>query len=117
MIIDLNIQDKKIVIIGGGNEAQKRINSIIKQGCNITVISDTVNSHIAKLIKSKKIELKRQKITDTKFISELKPNIIITTTDEKKINQKIINAAKKRKIIAYSSDNPEDSDFFKSSNN
>ena len=111
MIIDLNLQDKKIIIIGGGNEAQKRINSTLKQGCDITVISDTVNSQINKLIKDKKIKLIKQKITDTKFISKLKPDMIITTTNDKKINQKIINDAKRKKIIAYSSDNPEDSDF------
>ena len=111
MIIDLNLQDKKIIIIGGGKEAQKRINSILKQDCDITVISDTVNSQINKLIKIKKIKLIKQKITDTKFISKLKPNIVITTTNDKKINQKIINDAKRGKIIAYSSDNPEDSDF------
>ncbi len=111
MIIDLNLQDKKIIIIGGGNEAQKRINSIIKQGCNITVISDSVNSHISKLAKAKKIILKKQKITNTKFLSEFKPNLVITTTNDKKMNQKIINQAKKKKIISYSSDNPDDSDF------
>ena len=111
MIIDLNLQDKKIIIIGGGKEAQKRINSTLKQGCDITVISDIVNSQINKLIKAKKIKLIKQKITDTKFISKLKPDMIITTTNDKKINQKIINDAKREKIIAYSSDNPEDSDF------
>ena len=111
MIIDLNLQDKKIIIIGGGKEAQKRINSILKQGCDITVISDTVDSQINKLIKTKKIILIKQKVTDTKFISKLKPDMIITTTNDKKINQKIINDAKREKIIAYSSDNPEDSDF------
>jgi len=111
MIVDLNLQDKKIIIIGGGNEAQKRINSMIKQGCSITVISDSVNSQIAKLVKAKKITLKKQKITNTKFLSEFKPNLVITATNDKKMNQKIINDAKKKKIIAYSSDNPEDSDF------
>ena len=111
MIIDLNLQDKKIIIIGGGKEAQKRINSILNQGCDITVISDAVNSQINKLVKTKKIKLIKQKITDTKFISKLKPDMIITTTNDKKINQKIINDAKRKKIIAYSSDNPEDSDF------
>ncbi|MDO8640308.1 MAG: NAD(P)-dependent oxidoreductase, partial [Nitrosarchaeum sp.] len=35
----------------------------------------------------------------------------ITTTNDKKLNQKIINDAKNKKIIAYSSDNPELSDF------
>ena len=37
--------------------------------------------------------------------------MIITTTNNKNLNQKIINSAKRNKIIAYSSDNPEDSDF------
>ena len=111
MIIDLNLHDKTVIVIGGGNEAQKRINSLLKQDCRILVISDSVNSQINKLVKAKKIKLKKQKIQDTKFISKLKPNMIITTTNDKNLNQKIINSAKRSKIIAYSSDNPEDSDF------
>jgi len=111
LIVDLNLHDKTVIVIGGGNEAQKRINSLLKQDCDILVISDSVNSQISKLVKAKKIKLKKQKIHDTKFISEFKPNMIITTTNNKNLNQKIINSAKRSKIIAYSSDNPEDSDF------
>ncbi|MBL7001855.1 MAG: bifunctional precorrin-2 dehydrogenase/sirohydrochlorin ferrochelatase [Nitrosopumilus sp.] len=111
MIVDLNLQGKSVIVIGGGNEAQKRINSLLKQGCEIQVISDSVNSQINKLVKIKKIKLKKQKVSDTKFISKFKPNMIITTTNDKNLNQKIINSAKRNKIIAYSSDNPEDSDF------
>jgi precorrin-2 dehydrogenase/sirohydrochlorin ferrochelatase len=111
MIVDLNLQNKTVIVIGGGNEAQKRINSLLKQDCEIIVVSDSVNAQINKLAKAKKIKLKKQKIQDTKFISKFKPNMVITTTNDKKINQKIINAAKRKKIIAYSSDNPEDSDF------
>ena len=111
MIVDLNLHDKTVIVIGGGNEAQKRINSLLKQDCKILVISDSVNSQINKLVKAKKIKLKKQKIQDTKFISKFKPNMIITTTNDKNLNQKIINSAKRSKIIAYSSDNPEDSDF------
>ena len=111
MIVDLNLQGKKVIIIGGGKEAQKRINSALKQECDIIVLSDSTNPQIAKLVKTKKIKFVNQKISDTKFISKLKPDLIITTTDDKKINQKIINDAKKKKIIVYSSDNPDDSDF------
>ncbi len=111
MIVDLNLHGKTVVIIGGGNEAEKRINSLLKQDCDILIISDSINSQINKLVKTKKIKLKKQKIQDTKFISKFKPNIIITTTNDKKLNQKIINSAKRKNIIVYSSDNPEDSDF------
>jgi len=111
MIVDLSLQDKKVIVVGGGKEAQKRINSLLTQECEILVISDSVNSQINKLAKTKKIRLKKQKIQDTKFLLQFKPNLIITTTDNKKLNQKIINAAKRNNIIAYSSDNPEESDF------
>ena len=53
------------------------------------------NNHIEQL----NLQLSRE----TKTLPKLKIN--------KKINQKIINHAKKKKIIVYSSDNPEDSDF------
>ena len=111
MIVDLNLQGKVVVVIGGGKEAQKRINSLVKEECEIIVISNKVTPQISKLAKLKKIQLKKQNIQDVKFISKFKPNIIITTTNDKKLNQKIINEGKKKKIIVYSSDNPDESDF------
>jgi len=111
MIINLNLESKKIIIIGGGKEAQKRINSLLKEKCEILVISDSVNLPIKKLIKTKKIKFFKQKITDTKFIFRFKPDIIITTTNDANLNQKILDTAKKGRIIAYSADNPKESDF------
>ena len=111
MIVDLVINQKKILVIGGGKEALKRIRSMIKEQCEIIIISETISKQIKNLAKIKKIIIKKQKITNLQFIAEYKPDIIITTTDNKELNQKIINAAKKRKILAYSSDNPENSDF------
>ena len=100
MIINLNLENKKIIIVGGGNEAEKRIKSVLNEKCEILVISDKTNKQISNWIKTKKIKLRKQKIEDVKFISELKPDLIITTTNDKKINQKIITYAKKRKIIS-----------------
>lgn len=111
MIVDLNLQNKTALVIGGGNEAQKRVNSLLNQECEILVISDSINSQISKLAKSNKIKIRKQKIRDTAFIVKVKPDIIITTTNDKKLNQKIIKVAKKKNILAYSSDNPQESDF------
>ena len=111
MIINLNLEGKKIVVIGGGNEAEKRIKSLLNEKCEIIVISDSITEQISKWVKTKQIKLKKQKIENIEFISKIKPDLIITTTNNKKINQKIINHAKKKKIISYSSDNPENSDF------
>ena len=111
MIINLNLQNKKVVVVGAGKESQKRINSLLNQKCQITVISEKVSKAIENLSKKKLIKLKKQKLENANFLSAEKPHLVITTTDDKKLNQKIINKAKKSKIIAYSSDSPETSDF------
>ena len=111
MIVNLNLQDKVVIVIGGGNEALKRINSLLKEKCQIIVISSTINNQIKTLVKNKKIKYKKQKIQDTSILSIYKPYMVITTTNDKKLNQKIIKDVKTKKIIAYSSDNPELSDF------
>ena len=98
-------------MVGAGKESQKRINSLLNQNCQITVISEEVSKAIDNLSKKKQIKLKKQKLENANFLSTEKPDLIITTTDDKKLNQKIINKAKKSKIIAYSSDSPESSDF------
>lgn len=111
MIVNLNLPGRLIIVIGGGNEALKRINSLLDEKCQILVISNVINSQIKMLVKNKKIKFKKQKIQNPSILSIYKPYIIITTTNDKKLNKEIINYAKKKKIIAYSSDNPELSDF------
>ena len=111
MIIHLNLQGRLVIVIGSGNEALKRINSLLEEKCQILVISNELNSQIRTLVKSKKIKFKKQKIQNSDILSIYKPYMVITTTNDKKLNQKIINDAKNKKIIAYSSDNPELSDF------
>ena len=111
MIINLNLQNKKVVVVGAGKEALKRIKAILNQDCEITVISDKVNKSIESLAKRKLIYLKKQKLENANFLALDKPHMVITTTNNRKLNQKIINKAKKSKIIAYSSDDPESSDF------
>jgi len=111
MIIHLNLQGRLIIVIGGGNESLKRINSLLKENCQILVISNAINNKIKNLIKNKKIKFKKQKIQNVSSIIAYSPYMIITTTNDKKLNQKIVSEAKKKKIIAYSSDNPELSDF------
>lgn len=100
-----------MIVIGGGKEALKRINSLLKQNCQITVIGDEITKSIENLAEKKLINLKKQKLENANFLTSLKPYMVITTTNDKTLNQKIINKSKKNKIIVYSSDNSESSDF------
>ena len=111
MIIDLHLNGKTVVILGAGNEALKRIKLLENEDCRIIVLGQKPHSTIEKLAKQKKITLKKIKLTSTNFIKNYKPFLIIASTSDSLLNQKIIHAAKKIKILAYASDSPELSDI------
>ena len=111
LIIDLHLNGKTVIIVGAGNEALKRIKLLQNEGCKIIVIGEKPNSEITKLSKTKKIIFKKIKITSSLFLKTYKPFLVIASTTDSSLNQKIIETAKKMKILAYSSDSPDSSDI------
>ena len=111
MIIDLHLNEKTVVIVGAGNEALKRIKLLEPEGCKIIVIGEKPNSEIIKLSQKKKITLKKTKITSMLFLKKYKPFLVIASTTDSLLNQKIVHTAKKMKILSYASDSPDSSDI------
>jgi len=111
VIIDLHLNEKSVIIVGAGNEALKRIKLLATEGCEIIVIGEKPIAEITKLSQKKKITLKKIKITSTSFLKKYKPFLIIASTTDSILNQKIVQTAKKMKILAYASDSPDSSDI------
>ena len=111
LIIDLHLNGKTVIVVGAGNEALKRIKLLQNEGCKIIVIGEKPNSEIAELSKTKKIIFKKIKITSSLFLKTYKPFLVIASTTDSSMNQKIIETAKKMKILAYASDSPDSSDI------
>ena len=111
LIIDLHLNGKTVIVVGAGNEALKRIKLLQNEGCKIIVIGEKPNSEITKLSKTKKIIFKKIKITSSLFLKTYKPFLVIASTTDSSLNQKIIETAKKMKILAYASDSPDSSDI------
>jgi precorrin-2 dehydrogenase / sirohydrochlorin ferrochelatase len=111
LIVDLNLKGKLIIIVGGGNEALKKVNSLLSQDCKILLVSNSVNSHIQNYIKKKKIDFKKIKLVNADFLKKYKPHMVLATTNDRDLNSKIVKQAKKLKCYAYASDSPQVSDF------
>ena len=111
LIIDLHLNGKTVIVVGAGNEALKRIKLLQNEGCKIIVIGEKPNSEITKLSKTKKIIFKKTKITSSLFLKTYKPFLVIASTTDSSLNQKIVETAKKMKILAYASDSPDSSDI------
>ena len=111
LIVDLNLKGKLVIVVGGGQEGLKKINSLLTQDCKILLISDKTNNQILSYVKQKKITFKKIKLKDASFLSKHKPILVMAATDDKRLNREIVVKAKKMRCYAYAADDPEVSDF------
>ena len=89
----------------------KKVVSLLTQDCGILVISNNSNAQIEKYEKQGKIKFKKIKLKDESFLSKYKPYLVMATTNDKDLNRKIVQKARKMRSYAYASDDPEISDF------
>ena len=111
LIVDLHLKGNLVIVVGSGNEGMKKVTSLLTQDCRILVISNNSNAQIEKYVKQGKIEFKKTKLKDDSFLSKYKPYLVMATTNDKVLNRKIVQKARKMKSYAYASDDPEISDF------
>ena len=111
LIVDLHLKGNLAIVVGSGNEGMKQVTSLLTQDCRILVISNNSNAQIEKYVKQGKIEFKKTKLKDDSFLSKYKPYLVMATTNDKGLNRKIVQKARKMKSYAYASDDPEISDF------
>lgn len=111
VIVDLNLKGKLVVVVGAGQEGLKKVNSLLTQDCEILVISDSANTQVANYAKNGKIKFKKTRLNNADFLDEYDPILVMAATDDKELNRKIVQKAKKKRTYAYAADDPDFSDF------
>ena len=112
MIIDLNLNNKQVLVVGGGVESARKVEALLTQQCKIIVVAEKVEESIKKHANDDKIVLELRRIKDVKFIEKYKQLILIlATTDNRELNRKIVLFGKSYGCYVYAADDPEVSDF------
>jgi precorrin-2 dehydrogenase/sirohydrochlorin ferrochelatase len=114
LLIDLKLNGKTIIVVGGGSEGYRKTQSFVGSGAKIWVISKAFSSGIQKLNETKKVALLQTEIRDAEaFVDSLnpKPDIFLAVTNEPKLNLELIKAARSAGSMVYSVDSPALSDF------
>jgi precorrin-2 dehydrogenase/sirohydrochlorin ferrochelatase len=111
LIVDLNLKGGLIIVVGGGTEALKKVDSLLTQDCKILVISDKINKQLSNYKNQKKIDFKKIKLNDTNILSKYNPVLVMASTDDRELNKRIVMKAKEMRCYAYASDDPKISDF------
>ena len=100
----INIKDKPVTIIGGGDIALRKVKLLIKAGPKITVISKVICRELKELL----IQHNHQIIQKSFQASDLKaPILIIAATNNVKINKQISILAQKKNILINVVDQPQ----------
>lgn len=101
----VNLDKLPVLVVGGGEIAERKINLIIKANANVEVLARKFSPNVEKLI----IKNKLKKIEKSLDIGSLKCNysLIIAATDSKQINKKLFNFATKNNILINVVDQPE----------
>lgn len=112
MIVDLNLKDKHVIVIGGGTEGERKVKALLGQGCRITVISNRVNRFLAGLQKEGKIEFVKARLRDASILDSYeKPFLVLASTDDKELNRQLVRKGRSKGAFVYSVDDPPYSDF------
>ena len=112
MIVDLNLKGKRVAVIGAGREAGRKIYSLLTQKCKISVFADRINQDIRRWAEEGKLELVEKHIVSTSSLDNLdRLVLVIASTDDRTLNRRLANWAKKKGIYAYCADDPDNSDF------
>lgn len=112
MIVDLNVTNKKALVIGGGTEGLRKVHGLLGQKCEIIVITNRLNKDLKKMSDEGKLTLIKKRINDVSILNEFS-NIflILAATDNKELNRKLVEKGRSIGAFVYASDDPNISDF------
>lgn len=112
VIVDLNLDSKKVLVIGGGKEGMRKVRGMLGQGCEILVIDKNLSKELISLEQDGMIKTISHKLTDLSFLDGFKNIfILMAATDNKLLNRKIIEKGVAMGALVYAADDPIVSNF------
>ncbi|WP_304179003.1 bifunctional precorrin-2 dehydrogenase/sirohydrochlorin ferrochelatase [Leptotrichia trevisanii] len=87
----INLENKKILVIGGGKIAAKKIRKILEYGADITVVTEDVAEKGLLQLENIKIESNRKIENDKSKIEKLVKGhfLVIAATDNEELNENV----------------------------
>jgi len=106
VFLDLNGQ--KVLVVGGGEVAERKVKSLLLYGCEISIISPHLTAYLKELVVKKKIyHIPHESLNA--FLDDA--FIVIAATDDSTLNSQIASQSKERGILVNVVDEPSNCSF------
>ena len=106
--IAVDLQDKKVVVVGGGAVAKRKIDALLQCGADVYIISRELKPGLRRLLEEGKVKLIGRMLIKAYLKGAF---LIIASTDDSALNHNVSALAKKMGIPVNVVDRPADSDF------
>lgn len=113
--VGLNLQDKTVLMVGGGTVATRKLHRLCITGCRITVVSPQFSETLLQLAGSAESVLPMtlmQQPYGPMILEQLRPDLVFACTNDKAVNRQVAADAKRLRVWANcATDGVAQSDF------
>ncbi|TET94463.1 MAG: bifunctional precorrin-2 dehydrogenase/sirohydrochlorin ferrochelatase [Desulfobacteraceae bacterium] len=106
--IFLDLNNQNVIVVGGGEVAERKIRNFLIYGCKIYISSPHLTPHLKQLVAKKKIHHIPFESLDTYLDDTF---MVIAATDDPEVNSQIASQAKKHGLLVNTVDQPKDCNF------
>jgi precorrin-2 dehydrogenase/sirohydrochlorin ferrochelatase len=92
----MNMKDKVVVIIGGGQIDHRKLIGLLQAGAQITVISPLIHVEIEKLLTKNQITWKNKLFEPADLDDAL---LVVAATDDKRVNEQVALSARNNQLV------------------
>lgn len=103
--IFVDMENKTVLVVGGGNVAQRRINTLLQFGCNVIAVAPKFNGEVDK----KGLNVIRREFIESDIDGKF---LVVSATDNRMVNHRVAELAKKAGIPVSVADCSEECTFF-----
>ena len=107
--IFLNLEKKRVVLIGGGCVALRKAEALLETGAVLVVVSPEIHQTLESLCNDRHIEMIRDRY-HSQYIERAR--LVIAATNDMDLNQRIYNDCRQLEILCNVVDKPDLCDFF-----
>jgi len=107
--IILKLTGKLCIVIGGGNVAERKVQSLLECGARVRVVSPKLTARLRKWADEEKIELKPDKYEPEDLNEAF---LVISATNQEAVNELVSAECFRRGIPVNVVDAPDKADFF-----
>ncbi len=93
--IYIDIEDRDVVIVGGGNVCARKAETMMKYGARVTIVSPEFTEEIEQWARDGKLALKRKHYEEADLEGAV---LVIASTDDQSVNELVAADCRRRKI-------------------